>query len=105
MGLPVRALVLGVAFGLAATTVGQWLQLVGFVERRMGAALPLAAEMTGLEIALGALLGVCAAPLLRLRGGAAWHLLAMALAWYGLERWVTLDAATRERLRELGYAE
>jgi arylsulfatase A-like enzyme len=92
MGIPGRALLLGSAFGLAATTVGQWLQLAGFVERRMGAGLPLAAQTAALEIALGALLGFCAAPLLRLRGGAVWHVLAMALAWYGLERWVTLDA-------------
>src|SRR5262245_31766779 len=92
MGVLRRALLLGVAFGLAATTVGQWLQLVGVIERRRGAALPLAAQTAALEIALGALLGLCAAPLLLLRAGAVWHLLAMALAWYGLERWVTLDA-------------
>src|SRR5262245_49184310 len=87
-----RALLLGVGFGLASTAVGQWLQLVGVVERRMGAALPLTAQIGALEILLGALLGLCAAPLLRARGGVAWHVLAMALAWYGLERWVTLDA-------------
>lgn len=87
-----RALVLGIAFGLAATTVGTWLQMLGFVQRRMGAALPLLAQTALLEIGLGALLGLLAAPLLRLRGGAVWHVLALALAWYGLERWVSLES-------------
>lgn len=87
-----RALTRGIAFGLAATTVGSWLQMIGFVDRRMGASVPLMAETSALEILLGALLGVCTAPLLALRAGAVWHLLAVALAWYGLERWVSLNS-------------
>jgi arylsulfatase A-like enzyme len=38
-----------------------------------------------LEVALGGLLGVALAPLQRLRGGRSIHLLALALAWAGLE--------------------
>ena len=87
-----RALISGFAFGLAGATVEQWLQLVGFIQRRMGAGLELQLKIVGLEIALGMLLGLIAAPLLRLRGGAVWHVLAMAAAWYGLERWVALES-------------
>jgi arylsulfatase A-like enzyme len=87
-----RALAQGMGFGLAAATAGAWLQMIGFVERRMGAALPMLAQTAALETALAVLLGLLALPLLLLRGGRAWHVLGMALAWYGLERSVTLDS-------------
>jgi len=48
------------------------------------------ARIAVLQIGLGVLLGLALAPLLR--AGAIVHLLAMALAWYGLERWVRLDS-------------
>jgi arylsulfatase A-like enzyme len=87
-----RALVQGLAFGIAATTVGLWLQMIGFVQRRMGASVPLMLQTSALEILLALLLGLLALPLLWLRGGRVWHVLALALLWLGLERWVTLDS-------------
>jgi arylsulfatase A-like enzyme len=48
------------------------------------------AQVAALLMGLGALLGLVFAPLLR--AGAVLHLLAVALAWYGLERWVRLDS-------------
>jgi arylsulfatase A-like enzyme len=102
-----RALVQGVAFGLAVAALGAWLQMPGFVERRMGAALPMLLRSAALEGALGTLLGLLAWPLLRLRGGRAWHVLGMALAWYALERSVSLDSpafAQIEILQPVGGA-
>lgn len=90
MRLPRRALVSGVAFGLAAATVELWLSLLPFIERRMGPGPLYLGQVAALQIGLGALLGLALFPLLR--AGAAVHLLGMALAWYGLERWVRLDS-------------
>jgi arylsulfatase A-like enzyme len=102
-----RALLQGLGFGLAASTVGLGIQLLGFLQRRMGASVPLMLWTSVLEIGLAVLLALLALPLLRLRGGAVWHVLALALAWYGLERWVTLDAplfAPFELIRPLAAA-
>lgn len=96
-----RALVLGIAFGFAATTVETWLQFIPFMQRRMGAGPLLLLKTAGMEIALGALLGLVAAPLLRLRAGTLLHLVAMALCWYGLERWVSLDSPLFARFEPL----
>jgi len=87
-----RALLQGIAFGLAATTVGLWLQMIGFMQRRMGASVPLMLQTSALEILLAVILALVAAPLLRMRGGRVWHLVALALCWIGLERWVSLDS-------------
>jgi arylsulfatase A-like enzyme len=87
-----RAFALGAAFGLAAATVETWGSLVPFMQRRFGPGPGFALQVALLEIGLGALLGLLAAPLLRLRGGPVLHLAAVALAWYGLERWVPLDS-------------
>jgi len=87
-----RALVQGFAFGIAATTIGLWLQMIGFMQRRMGASVPLMLQTSALEIALAVLLGLAAAPLLLLRGGRVLHVVTIALCWLGLERWVSLDS-------------
>jgi hypothetical protein len=107
-----RALAIGVAFGLAAASVETALTLVPFLERRFGPGPVFQAQVAALQILLGALLGLAAAPLLHAPGGRLLHVLALGLAWWGLERWVALgevppelDAATREQLRALGYAE
>ncbi len=96
-----RALVRGIAFGFAATTVETWLQFIPFMQRRMGAGPLLSVKVAALEIALGAVLGLCAAPLLRMRAGSLLHLVAMALGWYGLERWVSLDSPLFARFEAL----
>jgi arylsulfatase A-like enzyme len=87
-----RALALGAAFGLAAATVETWGSLIPFIQRRFGPGPGFAVQVAALDVALGALLGLLAAPLLRLRAGALLHLAAVALAWYGIERWVPLEA-------------
>jgi arylsulfatase A-like enzyme len=101
------ALVQGLAFGLAVASVGAWLEMIGFVERRMGAALPMLLQTRALEAALATLLGLLLLPLLWLRGGRVWHVLGMALAWYALERSVSLGSpifAQREILQPAGAA-
>ena len=87
-----RAIAQGIGFGLAVAGLDLWLQMPGFVQRRMGPGLPMLVETAVLEIALGALLGLLAWPLLRLRGGRALHVVAMAIAWYALERSVSIDS-------------
>jgi arylsulfatase A-like enzyme len=87
-----RGLVLGIAFGLAAASVELWLNLIPFVQRRFGPGPPFFLQVAALQIGLAALLGLAAAPLLRLRGGAAVHAIALGLCWYGLERLVAVDA-------------
>jgi arylsulfatase A-like enzyme len=88
----VRGLVLGAGFGLAAGTTELWLQLVPFVARRFGPGPAFLAQIAALQGALGAVLGLAASPLLRLRRGVALHVVALAAAWYGLERWVAVDS-------------
>jgi arylsulfatase A-like enzyme len=85
-----RALVLGAAFGLSAALVELWASLIPFMDRRMGPGPVYMAQVAALLTGLGVLLGLVLAPLLR--AGAVVHLLAIALAWYGLERWVRLDS-------------
>jgi arylsulfatase A-like enzyme len=100
-----RALILGIAMGLAAAAVESWLNLFPFMERRMGPGPAYLARVAALEIGLGALLGLALAPLLR--GGALLHVAGIALAWYGLERWVRLDSplfAMAEIVRPFGAA-
>jgi arylsulfatase A-like enzyme len=94
-----RALGLGAAFGLAATTVGRWLALVPVVRMRMGPGPQMLLETVALEIALGAALGIVAAPLLRLRRGTPIHVLTLALVWAGLVKWVELDTPLFARLQ------
>ncbi len=87
-----RALGLGFAFGLAAANLELGLNLLTTVMRRMGPGLLFSVEKAALMLGLGLLLGLAAAPLLRLRFGRAWHIGAVALSWYALERWVAIDA-------------
>ena len=88
MALLRRGLTLGLAFGFAAGTVEIWLSLMPFMERRMGPGPTFMLQVALLQTVLGALLGLVAAPLLLLPAGRFVHLLELALAWWGLERWV-----------------
>jgi len=101
MKLLARGLALGVAFGLAAATVELWLQLVPFIERRMGPGPWFLLQTTGLQVALGAALGLAASPLLLLRGGRWIAVAALALVWWGLERSVGLDSPLFRRFEAL----
>jgi arylsulfatase A-like enzyme len=87
-----RGLMLGLAFGLAAATVELWMNLVPFTQRRFGPGIPFFVRVAALEVLLGLLLGLLSAPVLRLRGGAALHVVAVSLLWYGLARWVAVDS-------------
>ncbi|MFQ5417722.1 MAG: hypothetical protein ACE5FL_11830 [Myxococcota bacterium] len=79
---------LGISFGFAAAIVELWLGLVPFVMRHFGPEPISFIKVVALETGLGALLGLLAAPLLKLRGGAAIHGLGVAALWYTLERWL-----------------
>lgn len=96
-----RALALGLAFGLAAATLEGWLNLLPFIERRFGPGPLFFAKVAAFEVALGALLGLLAAPLLRLRAGVVLHVAAVALGWWALERWVAVDSPLFARLEVL----
>ena len=92
MKLLLRGFVLGIAFGLAAATVEIWFNLFGFIERRFGPGPLFFAQTAALQGALGGIVGMVAAPLLRLRLGRLFHAMALALVWVGLARWVALDS-------------
>jgi arylsulfatase A-like enzyme len=87
-----RALIGGVAFGLAATTIEIWLNLPPTLMRGFGAGPTFFVRVAALEILLGALLGLVAAPVLGLRAGRWLQPFVIAILWYGLERWVALDS-------------
>ena len=87
-----RALIGGVAFGLAATTIEIWLNLPPTLMRGFGAGPTFFVRIAALEILLGALLGLVAAPVLGLRAGRWLQPFVIAILWYGLERWVALDS-------------
>jgi len=87
-----RALGQGLAFGLSAAILEFVFNFLPFAQRRMGPGPWFLAETAALEIGLGALLGLVAAPALALRGGPFFHLALVAALWYALERWVPLDS-------------
>jgi len=100
-----RGLLLGIAFGFATGLVEVWLGMIPIVQRRFGPGATFVLQVALLHCALGALLGLVAAPLLRLRRGAWLHALALAAAWYALERWARLDSpviSLGEVVRPLG---
>ena len=96
-----RALVLGIAFGLSAVTVEIWLNLIPFIERRFGPGPLYLAQVAALQVALGGLLGLAAAPLLRLPLGTVLHVACVGLCWWGLERWVALESPLFAQLEVL----
>jgi arylsulfatase A-like enzyme len=87
-----RALVLGVAFGFAATIVGGWLGLIPVLQRGFGPGPTFVLRVGVLEVGLGAVLGLVTAPVLMLRGGRFWQPLAVGVAWYALARSVSVDS-------------
>jgi arylsulfatase A-like enzyme len=92
MKLLARGLALGAAFGVAAATVELWLNLVPFIQRRFGPGPLFFLQTAALQTLLGAVLGLAAAPLLRLRAGRWLAIAALALAWWGLERSVAVES-------------
>ncbi len=91
MGHLRRALILGLAFGLAAATAEIWLNFIPFTQRRFGPGPGFYLEVTALHLLVAGLIGLLGTPLLLIRFGTALHLIAMSLAWFGLEQLVVLD--------------
>lgn len=92
MRLVATACAVGIGFGMAAASVELGFGLIGVLQRGFGGAPELSLQMAGLQIVLGGALGVAFAPL-RLAPSGRWlHLLALALAWYFLQRSVALDS-------------
>ena len=96
-----HGLVLGAAFGLTAGTVNLWFGMIVVVQRRLAAGPGFHLRTVLLEAALGALLGLLAAPLLRTRAGRMGHLLAVVLAWAALIKWAELDSPLFARVQYL----
>ena len=89
-----RALAIGTLYGLAAAAIDLWLGVVRVTKLRMGPGPLVLVEDTLLLVALGAVLGVAGAPLLRSRRLAAdlAHLAWLCAAWYAIERWLAIDS-------------
>ena len=82
----------GLAFGVAAALAETSFQLLGAVFARIAPPPFRLAQGAALEIGLLVVLGVALAPLLRLRGGRVWHLVAIALGWGALQFAMILDS-------------
>ncbi|MFT4569669.1 MAG: arylsulfatase A-like enzyme [Hyphomicrobiaceae bacterium] len=86
-----RSFVAGLACGIAVTAVETWLGVINMMSIGMPA-LPSLMIWGGLaSIALGGILGLLLSPALKLKGGVWAHLLAVTVAWIGLEYWFALD--------------
>jgi len=87
-----RALILGVAFGVTTAIATAWLGLIPVLQRGFGAGPEFFARSAPWILALGVVLGLAAAPVLRLRTGRVGHALTLGLLLYGVQRAVALDA-------------
>ncbi|MGH0030523.1 MAG: sulfatase family protein [Myxococcota bacterium] len=92
MSILLRAAAGGLAFGIAAGLVEAWLSLAPLLSRGFGPGPGFLARVAGLELLLGTVLGVLAAPVLLLRGGRWLHPLVLVALWCGLAAWVSLDS-------------
>ncbi|MEE8580677.1 MAG: sulfatase-like hydrolase/transferase, partial [Myxococcota bacterium] len=96
MGTLKRGLLLGTAYGLAVAVVNLGLLVVPTIQRRFGPGPSFLWETALLVIALGALLGLVGAPLLRLRfwrvSGTMLAVVWLTLSWLGLEWFVPFEA-------------
>lgn len=81
----------GLGFGLAAAIAESWFGLLSALFARIGPPALTLAQGAGWLIAGALLLGVLAAPLLRLPAGRVWHAIALALMYAGLHRWVMVE--------------
>jgi arylsulfatase A-like enzyme len=86
-----RGVTIGLAYALAVTAIEMGFGVARMLDLGMP---PMTASQTRaavLEIALGVVLGVLVAPLTSPRGGRIWALLALAVIWTALARWVAPD--------------
>lgn len=87
----VRAAVLGCAYGLAVSVVALSLGAQRLMALNMPPGPAVATRAALLQMLLGAMLGLLAAPLLRGARGWLWHLCAVVAVWVGLERFLAID--------------
>jgi hypothetical protein len=89
-----RGALSGAAFALVVAAVEMALSARLLIANRFAVDVSVSATTAGLEIGLGALLGIALAPLLRPRGGRFWHLLGVGLAFTGLELYAAPESPT-----------
>ena len=78
-----RGLLLGMGYGLAVATVSAGFMLFQTLQVGIPINAVAVVRAAAMELALGAVLGLVAAPLLWVRLGPLWHLLLLAAAWSG----------------------
>jgi arylsulfatase A-like enzyme len=86
-----RAVLVGLAFGLAVTAFDSWFAANKFLGLRIPVSVHGATQAALIEIGFGLVLGLLATPLATLRWGGAWALLAIAAVWTILGRVVAPD--------------
>ncbi len=91
MNILARGMVVGGAYALAVTCIDMGLGSLHIIEMRAPALPVYQAKAAGLEVLLGVALGLLAAPLLALRVGRLWHLVALVGLWTVLSHLVALD--------------
>lgn len=82
--IALRGALIGGLFALAAVAIEIWLLTIGKMKVGVAAPRTAFAEAVLLEVGLGVVIGLAAAPLLRLRFGAGVHLGAVFVAWVAL---------------------
>ena len=92
-----RGALRGAGFGLAVLAVETWIGAIQIMQLNVAPPVAILVKGAGVGIALGAAIGALCATLLRLRRGRLWHLVAVALVFWGLE----LYAAPASRIFRL----
>jgi len=88
-----RALVVGLAYGLAVATIEMWLGTFQIMSLGMPPMMSTQATAALLELALGGILGLVLVPLARLNRARLWQAAGLTGSWIALERYVALDPA------------
>ncbi len=83
MNVAIRGLSLGVGYGLAVAIISCGMMFFQTLQLRIPINTVAVAQAAAMELALGAVLGLVAAPLLWVRFGFLWHLLVLAAVWSG----------------------
>ena len=83
MNVAIRGLLLGVGYGLAVAIISCGMMFFQTLQLRIPINTVAVAQAAALDLVLAAVLGLVAAPLLRVRFGFLWHLLVLAAVWSG----------------------
>mgnify|MGYP006871753081 FL=1 len=84
----------GASYAVVAGAAEAWLAMPLVIQNRFVPSLDLFGETTGLSLLLGTLLGMACAPLLAVRRGRLWHLVAVTAFWGALALWTAPGAAS-----------